>query len=357
MLKHFALAPNTVLNIPRREAYRALLSKAQQAFNAMGLGLLLFALLLFALLFITTPARAYPDKPIRVIVPQAAGSSFDSVVRLVCLKLTQYWNKTLIIDNRPGANGIIGLEAGAKANPDGYTITTGAISHLSINPSVYKTLPYQTLEDFDALSQLSAITFLLVVNPTLKANSVSQFIALAQARPQSLRYASSGTGNMNHLGVELFASAVGAKLLHLPYKGETPAVMGLIGGESDMMITTMPIAVPYIENGRLRALAVASSTRTQRLPQLPTLVESGVAGVEITGWIGALVPHGTPSAITQTLYEGIHRALQEPDIKERLISTGADPVGSTPQAFKHFLHAETQKWARVIKTAGLSLSQ
>ena len=315
--------------------------------------LCLFAITLAA----ASSAFAYPDKPVRVIVPQAAGSSFDSVVRLVTQRLNERWNKTVVVDNRPGANGIIGLEAGAKANADGYTVITGAISHLSVNPSVYKNLPYRPLEDFDPVTQLTSITFLVVANASFAGNSMKSLVALAKAKPQGVRYASSGSGNMNHLGAELFASVIGAKMLHLPYKGETPAMTGLLGGESDMMFTTMPIAVPHIDTGRLRALAVASSARTARLPDLPTLAEAGVPGVEITGWIGVMAPHGTPKPILGTLHKDIAAILQMPDVKQRLIATGADPVGSTPEQFRAFLKSETTKWAKVIKDAGLALSQ
>ena len=182
-------------------------------------------------------------------------------------------------------------------------------------------------------------------------------MALAKAKPQAVRYASSGSGNMNHLGAELFGAVIGAKMLHLPYKGETPAMTGLLGGESDMMFTTMPIAVPHIDTGRLRALAVASAARTARLPDLPTLAEAGVPGVEITGWAAVMAPRGTPKAIVNTLHGDIAAILQLPDVKQRLVATGADPVGSTPEQFRAFLQEETNKWAKVIKDAGLALSQ
>jgi tripartite-type tricarboxylate transporter receptor subunit TctC len=319
--------------------------------------MLIRSLLLFTTLSAASCAYAYPDKPVRVIVPQAAGSSFDSVVRLVTQRLTERWKQPVVVDNRPGANGIIGLEAGAKANPDGYTVITGAISHLSVNPSVYKNLPYRPLEDFEPVTQLVSITFLVVANPSFAGNSIKNLVTVAKAKPQAVRYASSGSGNMNHLGAELFASVIGAKILHLPYKGETPAMTGLLGGESDMMFTTMPIAVPHIETGRLRALAVASATRTSRLPDLPTLAEAGVPGVEITGWAAVMAPRGTPKGIVNTLHSDIAAILQAPDVKQRLIATGADPVGSTPEQFRVFLNAETKKWAQVIKDAGLALSQ
>ena len=167
-------------------------------------------------------AAAYPDKPVRVIVPQAAGSSFDNVLRLISQRLTERWKQQVVIDNRPGANGIIGLEAGAKANPDGYTVISAAISHLSVNPSVYKNLPYRPLQDFDPVTQLTSITFLVVAHPAFAGNTIKNLVTLAKAKPQAVRYASSGSGNMNHLGPELFASVIGAKMLHLPYKGETP---------------------------------------------------------------------------------------------------------------------------------------
>jgi tripartite-type tricarboxylate transporter receptor subunit TctC len=305
----------------------------------------------------TALAHAYPDKPVRVIVPQSAGSSFDSGVRLITQRLTERWGRQVVVDNRPGANGIIGLEAGAKANPDGYTVITGAISHLAVNPSVYKSLPYRPLEDFDPVTQFTAITFLVVTHPAFAGNSIKNLIVLAKAKPQGVRYASSGSGNMNHLGPELFASVVSAKMLHLPYKGETPAMTALLGGEADLMFTTMPIAVPHIDSGRLRALAVASAARTARLPDLPTLGELGVPGVEITGWSGAMAPRGTPKPVIATLHRDIAAILQTPDVKQRLIATGADPVGSTPEQFRAFLMAETNKWARVIKDAGLALSQ
>ncbi len=302
-------------------------------------------------------ARDYPSRPVRIIVPQAAGSGVDLTARIVAQKLTDAWGHQVIVENRPGANGIIGLEAGAKAKPDGYTITLGVPSSLTMNPYVYKTLPYDTLRDFAPITQTATNTFGLVINPSLPVKNVRELVALARARPGELSYGSFGIGNQTHLGGELFSSQIGIRLLHVPYKGETPAVIDLLSGQTAMIFTPMQGVVPHIKAGKLKLLATCGVTRARAFPTAPTMTEAGFKTVVITGWTGLLAPTGTPQDIIDKLQKEIAARLLVPETRESLSSQGADPVASTPDQFAAFIRSEMTKWSAVIKQAGLAASQ
>jgi len=302
-------------------------------------------------------AKDYPGRPVRIIVPQAAGSGVDLTARVVAQKLTEAWGHQVIVENRPGANGIIGLEAGAKAKPDGYTLSLGVPSSLTMNPYVYKSLPYDTLRDFVPITQTATNTFGLVINPALPVRDVKELVALARARPGELSYGSFGIGNQTHLGGELFSSQIGIRLLHVPYKGETPAVVDLLSGQIAMIFTPMQGAVPHIRSGKLKLLATLGGSRARAFPDVPTMIEAGYKTIVITGWTGLLAPAGTPQDIVDKLQKEIAARLLVPETRESLASQGAEPVASTPEQFAAFIRAEMAKWSAVIKKAGLEASQ
>ena len=302
-------------------------------------------------------ARDYPNRPLCIIVPQAAGSGVDLTARVVAQKLTDAWGQQVIVDNRPGANGIIGLEAGAKAKPDGYTLALGVPSSLTMNPYVYKTLPYDTLRDFVPITQIASNTFGLVINPALPVKSVKDLVALAKARPGELSYGSFGIGNQTHLGGELFSSQIGIRLLHVPYKGETPAVVDLLSGQTALIFTPMQGVVPHIRAGKLKLLATCGSSRARAFPEAPTMTEAGYKTIVITGWTGLLAPAGTPRDIVDKLQKEIAARLLVPETRESLASQGAEPVASTPEQFTAFIRTEMAKWSAVIRQAGLEASQ
>jgi tripartite-type tricarboxylate transporter receptor subunit TctC len=298
-------------------------------------------------------AADYPNRIVRFILPQPGGSGTDVVLRTITAKLTETWGQQVIVDNRPGANGIIGVQALSKAKPDGYTLLYGFTSLLTINPSVYKDLPYNTLRDFEAVTQTVTNTMALVVNPHLPARSVKELVALGRARPGELLYGSFGVGNQTHLTAELFRLESGLKMLHVPYKGATPAVTEVVGGQVVMLFATSANVTPHIKSGRLRLLATCGPKRTTLFPDTPTMVEAGFPRVISTGWGGIVAPGGTPPDIVKKIQQDIAHALADPQIRARLVSIGADPEGTTPEEFAGWLRAETEKWEKVVKGAGL----
>jgi tripartite-type tricarboxylate transporter receptor subunit TctC len=302
-------------------------------------------------------AQTYPTRPIRIIVPQAPASGPDIMARQVAQKLTESWGQQVIVDNRPGANGIIGMEAVAKSKPDGYTLVMSVPSALTMNPYVYKQLPYDTFRDFAAITQTALNTFGLVVNPTLPVRSAKQLVALGKAHPGQLNYGSFGIGNQTHLAAELFSQATGLKTVHVPYKGQTPAVTELVAGQVSFMFTPMPGAAGMVDAGKLRLLATCGEKRDAVYASVPTMLESGYPTVIITGWSGLLAPAGTPGELLNRLQAEIARHILSPELKETIRKQGAEPVGSTPQEFAAFIKAEAKKWSQVIKRAGLEFTQ
>ncbi|MBI3514909.1 MAG: tripartite tricarboxylate transporter substrate binding protein [Proteobacteria bacterium] len=302
-------------------------------------------------------AESYPTRPVKIISAQAPGSSVDILARLIGGKLSEAWGQQVIVENRPGANAIIGMEAAARAKPDGYTLAMAVPSAMTMNPFIYKALPYKPLTDFVPITQTTAITFVMFVTPSLPATSVAELIALARAKPGVLNYSSAGIGNQTHLAGALFAAQAGVSMTHVPNKGETQAVLDVLSGETQLMFSTMPIATPHIKAGKLRLLAVCGAERSQEFPDTPTLSEAGLPGLVIAGWTGILAPTGVAPEIVAQIQAQVARVLAAPEVRASLAQQGAAPVGSTPTEFAALIQAETKKWGPVIEAAGLAMSQ
>jgi tripartite-type tricarboxylate transporter receptor subunit TctC len=315
------------------------------------------ALLAASIALIGPGARAaeapYPAKPIRVIVPFAAGGSTDILIRTVGQKLSEQLAQQLLIDNRGGAGGAIGAELAAKAPPDGYTIMATTSGVVVVNPSLYKKLSYDPLKDFAPIAIIASLPNMLVVHPSLPVKNVKELIALAKAHPGQLTYASGGNGTSNHLAGELLKYLAGVDVTHVPYKGGGPAVLATLTGEVTMLFATMPSAMAQVKDKRLKGLAVTSRKRSSAAPELPTMIEAGVKDFEVSIWIGAMAPRGTPEAAIARLNKEIARALQTPEVASRLRSEGYEPVGSTPEDMAASIKTESATWARVIKAAGI----
>lgn len=297
-------------------------------------------------------AQAYPAKPIRLVVPFTPGGSTDILARLVGQKLGEAFGQQVIIDNRPGAGGNIGVELVAKSLPDGYTLVMGHIGTFGVNPSLYPKLPYDPIKDFQPITLFAKVPNLLAVNPSLPVKSVKDLIALARAKPGALNYGSGGNGSAAHLATEYFKLLSKTDIQHIPYKGTAPAITDLISGQVSMAITGVPPLLPHVKSGRVRAIAVATSKRLPLLPELPTIAETGLPGYEATQWYGVLAPAATPKDIVTRLNAEIVKALQRPEVKERLASEAAEPVGNTPEQFQAFIKAEIARWAPVVKASG-----
>jgi tripartite-type tricarboxylate transporter receptor subunit TctC len=300
---------------------------------------------------------SYPVRMVRIVAPQPAGSGVDTYTRAIAQKLTETWGQQVIVDNRPGANGIIGIEQVTKAKPDGYTVLAAFTSVLVINPHVYKSLPYDPLRDLAPVMQTVTNSIALVVHPRLPVRTPKDLIALAKAKPGELMYGSNGIGNVSHLSAELLAAETGIKLLHVPYKGATPAIQELIGGQVAFSFPTVIGVSGHIRAGRLRLLATCGEKRASTFPETPTMVEAGYPGLIVTGWGGYLAPANTPREIIATFHRDAARVLQGAELRERLSGLGSDPDVSTPEQFSAFLKAETGKWMRVSKRAGVYQSQ
>ena len=307
-----------------------------------------------ALLVSAVPVAAqnYPSKPIRLIVPNAAGGSTDLVARTTANKLSDSLGQPVVIENRAGSGGIIGAELVARSAPDGYTLLMGTIGNLVISPHLYPNLAYDPLRDFAPVAQVASAAYFLVVHPAVPARSVNELVALAKARPGQLAYASAGSGTGSHLATELFLSVARIDVTHVPYKGGTPGLTDLISGQVQLMFNGIPSSLPHIKSGRIRPLALTAAKRTAAAPGVPTMAESGYAGAESTSWTGLLAPAGTPRAIVERLNADLRKALQAPEVRTRLAADGADPVGSSPEAFSAYIKVELAKWGKVVKASG-----
>ncbi len=297
-------------------------------------------------------AQQYPARTVRLIAHSSPGGTSDILGRLVAQKLAEALGQQVVVENRAGASGIIGVEAAAKSAPDGHTLLITQTS-IAINPSMFARLPYNAMRDFAPITQLVVAPNVLMVHPSVPATSVKGFIALAKAKPGSLVNGSPGQGTSPHLSAELFKIMTGITMDHVQFKGAGMAIISLLAGEIPVMFTTPPTAMPYLKAGRLRPLGVTTTTRVEALPDVPTIAEAGVPGYESVQWFGMLVPAGTPRAIIDRLHQEITRALRTPDMKERLTSLGLNTVGSTPEEFAGYINSETEKWAKVIKTMGI----
>ncbi|MGZ5094657.1 MAG: Bug family tripartite tricarboxylate transporter substrate binding protein [Burkholderiales bacterium] len=311
-----------------------------------------FAMLLLGLLAGATAAQDYPNRAIRLIVTFPPGGGADIVARVLAPHLIEQLGQQVVIDNRSGGSGIIGLELAAKAPPDGYTLVVGISGTLAINPSMFPKLPYDPIRDFAPISLVAVGPNVLVVHPSLPVRSVPELIAFAKQRPGKLSYASSGTGGAPHLAGELFKYMAGVDIVHIPYKGAAPATTDVLGGHVPMMFAGMGAAIPYIETGKLRPMGVAGPKRSSRLPAVPAIAEF-LPGFSAETWFGVLAPRGTPPAIVGRLSAAIKTAASRRDVKDHLLAGGYEVQLSTPAEFADYIALEVKKWAKVIKAAGI----
>lgn len=296
---------------------------------------------------------AYPNRPVRIVVPTAPGGPSDNSARMIAQELTKRWGRQVIVDIRPGAGTIIGTDMVAKAAPDGYTLLV-APSAIVIVAVSYKKLPFDPLRDFIPVTQTLFVPNLILVHPSLPAKSVKEFIALARSRPGEILYASSGHGTNPHLTVELFTSMAKIKLMHIPYKGTMPGLIDLLAGRSALIATSsMALTVPHVRSGKLRALGITSARRSAALPDMPTIAESGLPNYEAVQWSGLFAPAGTPTDIVGRLHKETVAIVNQADVKERLAADSAEIVGSSQEQFSAFMKSEAAKWAAVAKSAGI----
>lgn len=297
-------------------------------------------------------AQAYPVKPVRIVVPSSAGGGTDIVARILAPDLSKRLGQQVIIDNRPGAGTMIGIEIAARSPADGYTLLMG-LSTLAINSALYKKVPYDPVKDFAPVTQAVSSASIIVVHPSVPAKTIKELIAFARARPGQMNYASAGTGTYPHMTMELFLSMAKLKMVHIPYKGTGPAMIDMVAGHTSVMAATILTGMPQIRAGRLRPLGISSAVRSAVVPEIPTVAEAGLPGFESVQWYGLLAPAQTPKEIVNRLHAEMVRILQQPEIKERIAGDGADPVGTTPEEFARYIQTELVKWAKVAREAGI----
>ena len=295
-------------------------------------------------------AQSYPSKPIRVIVGQAPGGATDIVSRALAQKLTDGLGQTVVIDNRSGAAGSIGSAIAASAPPDGYTALIISSTY-TINPSLYKKLPFDPVRDLQPVTLIASSPFLLMVHPSIAAKTPRELIALAKTR--KLTFASGGIGSSGHLAAELFSSMAGIEMTHVPYKGAGPALIDTLGGQVNLIMSSIVSGMPYAKAGRLRALAITTRARSPALPELPTISESALPGYDFSSWYGLMVPAGTPQPVIGRLHDETVKALKLPDLQQRLAGEGCDAVGSTPEQLAAYIKTEMARWAKVVKASGM----
>ena len=314
---------------------------------------LLFALALACLPSVALAQEAFPSKPVRIIVPYPAGGVADLLPRVVGEKLSQKWGQAVIVENKAGASGNIGMAEGARAAPDGYTLVLAPTGNLTVNPSLFPNLPFDVHRDLSPVTLLAQSPNVLVVHPSVPAKTFRELIAFAKANPDKLNFASPGEGSGAHLAGELLKLEAGIMATHVPYKGMAPAVNDLLGGNVQMMFAGVSSALQHIKSGKLVALAVASPRRNPQLPDVPTVAESGLPGFDVTSWYGIVVRAGTPPAVIQKIQRDMAEALQAEDVKAKLAGLGLEPVGNTPEEFAALIRAETQKWGDIVRKAGI----
>lgn len=300
---------------------------------------------------VSSSAQAYPTKPVRVIIPFAAGGPADFMLRLVGPKLSEAWGQPVILDNRGGANQMLGSELAARSQPDGYTllVTTGGSA---INVSLYPKMPYDTLKDFAPISLIATGPNLAVIHPAVPARNLAEFITYARSKPGQLVYASAGAGAPSHLAVELFSTMAKIQMVHVPYKGMAPGMTDLLGGQVQLAFPTISAGITHARAGRLRALGVTTAKRSPAAPDVPTIAEAALPGFEASNWYGMVAPARTPPAIIRKVHDDIARALATPDVRERMLNQGMDPTTNAPEEFSAYIRSEIAKWAKVVKASG-----
>jgi tripartite-type tricarboxylate transporter receptor subunit TctC len=295
-------------------------------------------------------AQTYPAKAVRIVVGYPPGGPTDLLARIVAQKLTESWGQQVLVDNRPGASGMIGAELTVRAAPDGYTLLMVPVTY-AVTPSLFPKMTYDAAKDLAPVAQVAAAPFMLVVHPTLPVKTVKDLIALARSRPGQINYASASTGGMPHLAGELFNTMTGVKMVHIPYKGAAPATTDLLSGQVSLMFNNMLSAMPHVKSGRLRAVAVTSSKRSAAVPQLPTIAET-VPGYEASGWYGTFAPAATPRELVAKINGDMNRVMRLPDVAQRLSGDGVEAVGTTPEQFGSYLRQEIAKWGKIVKASG-----
>ena len=317
----------------------------------------LLALVLALLPAVAFGQASYPNRPIRMIVPFAPGGASDFVARIISPKLSELLGQQIVVDNRPGASGNIGMELAAKAPADGYTIYLGNIGTIAINPAIFPNLPVNPQKDFMPMSLVADVPSILVANPSVPANSVAEFVALAKSKPGELNFGSPGSSTLNRLEMEHFMKLANLKIVHIPYKGGAgPAVIGLLGGETQVMFVTLSSAISFIQAGKLKALGVSTAKRIDTLPQVPTMAEAGYPEMISSSWQGVFVPAGTPRPIVEKLHAALLATLDSPEIRQRFAGGGVNVVTSkTPEDFISFVGAETARWGKVAKESGATI--
>jgi tripartite-type tricarboxylate transporter receptor subunit TctC len=313
----------------------------------------LSALLVAAIGTAAAADTAFPTRPIRLIVGYPPGGSTDIAARLVAQKLTPVFGQTVVVDNRAGASGTIAASIVASAEPDGHTLSFAASPEAAIYRALMKNPPYDSLKDFQPVTLVGRVPFMLVVHPSVSANSVKELVALAKAKPGTINFASFGSGTSNHLVGEAFRAATGIDIMHIPYKGSAPAIADLLGGQVQMTFDAVPVVLPQVKAGKLKALAVATAKRSALAPNVPTMDESGVPGFTGGTWFGVLAPARTPAAIVNRLSREISAVLRAPDVAQTFNDRGIEPVGNTPAEFRAFIESETKRWLKVAQDAGV----
>ena len=301
-------------------------------------------------------ADNYPEKPIRFVVPYAAGGTTDLLSRAIAQKLSEAIGQAVVPDNRPGAGGNVGAEIVAKSPPDGYTMLMAPVSPMAINVTLYgNKMTFNPEKDFAPVTLVAKVPLVLVVHPSVPAKTLQELIALAKSKPGQLNYGSAGNGSSNHLVGEMFKTAAGLDLVHIPYRGGGPGMMALVAEQIDMLVGQVPTVTPMVNAGRLRALAVSGAKRSPALPEVPTMSEAGVPGFDATAWYCIVVPAGTPKPIISRLHAELVKILKSPDIRARLVGEGAEVETSTPEELAAFVHAEIQKWSKAVRDSGSKL--
>jgi tripartite-type tricarboxylate transporter receptor subunit TctC len=302
-------------------------------------------------------AQHYPQRAVRVVVSQAAGSSADTIARILATRLSARWSTPVVVDNRPGANGNVGMEAVARASADGYTLGLATPSVMTVNPVVYRNMPFRPLEDLVAIAQTTSITFGLFCNPRLPVKTVAELVAYAKARPEGINASSAGVGNLGHLAAELFAEQADLRMTHIPNKGDTPGLLDVATGQTDLMFAPLPSAMNLMQGHRVRLLAVAARLRSPQFPEVPTLAEAGLPKVVTEGWTGLVAPTGTPMPVLEQLEKSVHEVQAQDEVRQSIQRQGFDIAGGSSENFAQLMRQETHMLSDLIRASGLKLGE
>lgn len=323
--------------------------------NGIARRMLLGGALLGATLSRQASAQSFPSRLVRIIVPQTPGGASDVLARIVAQRLSTLWGQPVIVENKPGAGGVVGTEIVAKAAPDGYTLLMSYAGTQAINPSLYAKLPFDSVEDFQPVATVASLPFAIVVHPSVPARTFQEFVALVRQKPGEITYGSSGNGSVNHLIGEMVNAEFGIRLVHVPYRGMPAAMNDLVSGQIQAAVPTLPSAIPFMAQGTARGLVVTSAARAPAAPDVPTLAESGAPGFDVDPWFGLLAPAGVPAATVTQINLDVGKVLAEPDVRAQFKAQGATPLVTTPAEFRALLKSDVEKWAKVVKSSGAKL--